>query len=213
MTSLRDRAVLQAHRQEVEAEENAQREAAMQPVRRAEERLQKTARELYAIEKEAVTSGKPDPGFVMPESVRGKGMRLSQLENFHREESAKFIASTPDYFPCPENLKTMTDYLAQQGLKIVDAATFRAAFERLRYLGMLKERPEPEPEPQPEPQPEIDPEAARLNRLRDYETKPVAEFCGKEYSQRELDLLSSDEYLRVMRVPRFRGVLAPESLY
>jgi len=59
---------------------------------------------------------------------------------------------------------------------------------------------------------EPDPEIERQKRLRDYEEKPVVRFEGRDYTQKELDVMDSQTYQRVMRMntPRVTDVLRPE---
>jgi len=57
---------------------------------------------------------------------------------------------------------------------------------------------------------ETDPEIERQKRLRDYEEKPIVRFEGRDYSQKEIDLMDSTTFRRVvmrMRTPRVTDVL------
>lgn len=195
----------------IEAQEAAEREAEMKPVFAAQAELNKNVAALYEIEKEAVIAGKPDPGFTLPASVAGKRMTQDAAHRFNREESHKFVANTPEYFPCKQNLQALTDYLLTQSVHIADAETFRVAFERLRYFGLLVERPEPEPEPQAEPEP-VDPETERLRRLEEYGSRVVLTHDGIGFTQKALDAMGSEQFAKVNRVPRFSGVLHPERI-
>ena len=161
----RDRVELQRFKEQQAAEEQRQREEAERPVREAEAQLTETIRQLHSVEKEAVLSGQADPGFVLPPSVAGRQMRFADAQRFNAEEARKFREATPEYYPSKKNFETIRDYLAAQKVAIVDAATWKAAFERLRALGLLEERPEPEQSQQePERIPEREPEQSAQDR-------------------------------------------------
>lgn len=211
MASLRELNSARELRELREKDECEARELEMAPVREAEEENTRLLRELRNIELAAVNAGSRDPGFIIPESVLGLSMEKEEARQFNGREALKFRQNNPDFFNSRANVTKIIEYVNAQGVAIANEEMLRAVWHRLQDLGLLEQRPEPESIevlPEPEQQPQLDPEVARLNRIRDYETKPVIEYCGKEYSERDLDLLSSDEYLRVMRVPRFRGELS-----
>jgi len=106
---------------------------------------------------------------------------------------------------------TLSDFLVRNRLYPSWDHVARS-FNLLWNMCLLAPKPEPEPE-RVNLSIEPDPELERQKRLRDYEEKPVVRQAGRDYSQRDLDLLPADEYLRVMRVRRFHGVLAPPKLH
>lgn len=184
------------------------------PIRAAQAEQSRLLTQIHDAEKQEVLAGRLDPGFTVPESVAGKRMSIKEASEFNSSEGAKFKANTPEFYPSNKNIRTLLDYLLQQNVYIADEATFRAAFERLRSLGLLEERPT-EPEPvtvmQSETQ-QSDPDAERERKRQEYFTKPVVNYAGKDYSQADLDRLSADEYRRVVglygeNLPRFSNVM------
>lgn len=175
--------------EEFEKEEAAKREEAMRPIREAQARFESTAKELAQFTKNAIVNG-PDPDFVCPASVAGKTMSFSDARKFTAAESAKFIDSTPDYFPCQQNFQTIVDYMTRNGIQIADAATFKLAYERLREYGLLQERPAPEPEPEPAEEPEPQPEPPKSLTFDgiDLDTGEP-----RIYTEWELNHMTSDE--------------------
>jgi hypothetical protein len=159
MASLRELNSARELRELREKDEREARELEMAPVREAEEENRRLLRELRTIEREAVIAGKADPGFMIPESVAGKSMGGDDAEQFNAREATKFRENNPEFEPYKSraNIKTIISYLLQQGINIADEATFKVAFERLRDLGLLTARPEPELEqPSLEPEPVAD---------------------------------------------------------
>lgn len=219
-TRERDRIEMRKAQQEEQEAERKREEAKMQPVRQAETELNKTAVALREVEKAAVLAGKADPaGFELPESLCGKKMSLDAAIAFNRDEARKFVISNPAYYPSPANFKTITDYLAQHQIQIANEETFYRAYERLKFLGLLVERPD-EAQPGAEPQPEtiveqIDPEAERQQRYERYMTDIVVTDprTGEGLTEYQLDRVPADEYARLMRVPRFVGILEPPRAY
>lgn len=189
-----ERRVADAPRLEVErraAEEQAERERA-----EAERREKQTA-----YWREWVLNDR-DPQLFVSEEMRAAEMPQSRADAFNAEQVQKFIAETPDYaeYKSPENADSITSYLIKNGVHIADAATFKAAFVRLRDLGILTKRPAPVPEPVPTP--------SRVNLRIAEEPKPASVDDGSEtgidwltgkpltLTKRQVDALSSTDYRR-----------------
>src|SRR5690242_4940595 len=159
MGSLREQYSIQEMRRMREEDERMAREESERPVREAAEQLQKTARELGLKLREMVQSG-PDPDFQVPASVAGKRMTRDEAIQFNAEEARKFRDNNAEFYNSPANIQSVTGYLDRNGVNIADEATFKAASERLRDLGLLEERPaepemaQPAEQPQAEPQPD-----------------------------------------------------------
>jgi hypothetical protein len=134
-------------RQQEDAEARRREEEAERPIRQATEALVETHRKLAAIAKAEIAAGRPDPGFEVPESVTSLRMTKTQANNFARSEAEQFVAETPDYFPCPHNVKAINEFLEAQDVQIPNREVIKLAWERLRTFGFIKERPEPAPEP------------------------------------------------------------------
>src|SRR5258708_22007730 len=196
-------------REEAEQKRREDTGRAIQQQRDANARL---LNEIHEDEKAEVLAGRKDPGFVIPESVAGKRMSRDEAREFNAAEARKFKENTPEFYNSQANIKSICDYVLAQGVNIADEATFRAAFERLQYLGLLEERPEPEPLPAAEARPEVDPAELERQRREAYHTKVLTVYGGREYTQYDIDRLSADEFKRVMglygeNLPRFSNVI------
>ncbi len=157
-------------------------------MREAETALQQSATELGKLTREMIQSGK-DSDFQLPASVAGRGMDYEEARKFNGSEMRAFIASEPSFFDCPENREALIDYLLRQDCVIADAATYQAAFLRLREYGLLEERPEPEPiqEP-PKPQPVAEPTPEVFKGV------DPATGLEREFSRREVQRMDSLTY-------------------
>jgi hypothetical protein len=70
-----------------------------------------------------------------------------------REEASKFVNTTPDYYICPDNFLTMTNWMLKNNLRPT-ANNFKFAFEQLKAVGLLLEAPILREEVPVNPQPE-----------------------------------------------------------
>ena len=182
----RDRLSLKQYRAEEAAREEAERIEREAPLREAEQKLAASTLALNKRMKEVVQSGR-DPDFQIPASVAGKGMTVEEASTFNASEGRKFSQNTPEFYPSARNIDAILDYLVRQGINIADAATYRAAYLRLRDLGLLEERP-PEPEPieaPPEPEPVIVAEPETFAGVDPETGSP------REYTQREVTRMDS----------------------
>jgi len=163
-----------------------------------------TAR-LREDERATVLADSPDTEFELPAEARGLSMNIEEARKFAREQAETFVSQNSDYFPSKKNFETITNYLSTQGIAIPTVDTFKLAWQRLRTLGLIEERPTPEPtQVQPEPQPE--PEVPKFG---DFDGDLVSGFdltSGEPctYTQRQVRNMSSAEFRRAFRVvPRF----------
>lgn len=138
-----------------------------------------------------------DPTFTVP-------VPTDKAEEYQRAEVEKFRKACPDYYPCPENSKTMTDYLERNApwLKRVSAQHWKAVYKRLSEFGLLKERPVVVPA---EPTPASAPKQVNPNLT-------IAKDDGSEtgwnaqtgqpltLSRKQVAALSADEYRRFKRI-------------
>jgi hypothetical protein len=183
---------------EFEAEEMRKQQEEERPLREAQSRLEETATELARMERDNLRQLPDDDFYVTPGMERIR-MSLEKAGAFNQAEALRFIAETPGYYPCPENLAAIMGYFERNGVRIYDCAMLKAAFEKLHAAGLLKDEPKPtpapiqqykpltfddEPEPKPKGQTGIDP------------------ATGKEhfYSNREINLMSAAEYKNIFQL-------------
>jgi hypothetical protein len=132
--------IKQYERAEQEREQRI-RDENERPAREALAEHEQLLREQRQLELEAITSGKPDPAFVVPASIGGLRMSLAEAQSFNKREAVKFAEENPEYFPCAENLQLLAKYFSAQKVQIFDAETIKQAWLRLRGLGLMIERP------------------------------------------------------------------------
>jgi len=184
------------------------REEEERPVKEALAENEKLLREKLTLERDAVTKGRPDPAFRIPDSASGLRMKKAEFEPFIKSEADKFVAETPEYYACPENFGTLTQYILAQGVQIPNADVFKVAFARLQELGVLKERPDPEPQVQPVRTEEPDSPTGKRTEWEQYVSEVVVTdpSTGKGYTQYQLDNdIDSGTFARLMRIPRLNS--------
>jgi hypothetical protein len=184
-------------REQEDAEARRREEEAERPIRQATESLVETHRKLAAIAKAEIAAGRPDPGFEVPESVTSLRMTKTQANNFARSEAEQFVAETPDYFPCPHNVKAINEFLTALGVQIPNREIIKMAWERLRTFGFIKERTESEPVTIQQPEP-IEPEPKQNDAL----TAGFDLVTGtpREYTQAEIWKMSSSDMKKAFKL-------------
>jgi hypothetical protein len=210
----RDRIEIRKWKAQIAAEEAAQREAEERPVREAVERLNELHRKIYSTVRERILtmSDEDENGnsecWIDP-SVQGLQLEYNLAMKCNAAEYESFLANNPWFWHDPEqfNMGQLFAYFARQRgtIEIFSAEMYLRAARRLAQYGILKERP-PEP-PKPEP--------VEVNFDIDRSAEPPAPIIGwdeqtgleREFTQREVDRLSADQYRRIFRVKRSDMIL------
>lgn len=144
-----------------------------------------------------------DPKLFVSDAMRTASMSTKEADNFNSAEVKKFVSDTHEYqeYKTPGNADLILNYLTRNGISITDRETLHAAFVRLRDLGILK-KPEPQPVEQPRqvslteaPSQPQTPPGPTVYIGRDYATGR-----DREFTQREVDRMSSTEYARAFEV-------------
>jgi hypothetical protein len=212
-----------AHIQEhlTDTPSKARRRAEEQEAARLRERQEQEAAELTATEEEfkrlqrdigltvraRILTGKDDEFVIDPATFTPIPAGTS-VDDWHRKESAKFLQENPDYFPCEENLQAIKGYIDRNAPKIrlVSAIQLEGAFKRLREYGLLKQRPIPEPAPRPAPvkvnltiTPSVAPSGPASESRKGFDPETGLE---REYTPREIDKMSADQFRRIFRIYR-----------
>lgn len=198
----RDRVALRERREAEDAErresERPAREAAEQAERQRTQREQ-AQRDYWA---DAILNG-PDVKFHLDpilESARALSatMPMKDAEALTLKSAQEFAASA-EYAEhrTPENADAMLGYLQRNGCTAASTEVFAAAFRRLKGLGLLRAKPVPT-------KPIIvdartsqsqSPSGPKTYTGRDYATGRQREF-----TEREVDRMSADEYRRTFAV-------------
>ena len=206
----RERQSLREFKDQQEAEQRAadaprveaERKAAIEHAERDRHSAERTERQrLYWRDAVVAT---PDPKlFVSPELANAKMPKVA-ADQFNAEQVQKFIVDTPDYaeYRTPENSTAILDYLDLNGVRIADAATYRAAFVRLRDLGVLSKKVAPEVKPASAPtrtvaQAVTPTENSNLEHGWDHLTGQLLTL-----NRRQVALLSADDYRRFKRLDK-----------
>jgi len=215
--NLRQQLEIHQFHQEQEQEQLAAREAAEKPLRDAEAALQSTARQLYTTLRdialtEPLDSYETDALAGIPRSTDNHGSPAAL------ESSRAWATKEPRYTRLAEDQRIevgqlLHDFVKRNELDPLSEQSWKRAFEILVYIGAVPVATEAEIYPEPEQvtaQPEVDPTEAERQRREEYHTKIVAHYAGKGYTAYDLDHTVADDYLRILGVRRFSGILAPE---
>jgi hypothetical protein len=175
----------------------------------AEETFRKTSKELALTIREQILKGKDDELFVSPELLKAS-MPSAEAQKFNGEQAAIFVRETPEYEKYRSNatLNEIMEYFSRNGVRIFDAAMIRAAFHRLRDFGVIQKRPVPNVEPEPRPQPtrvnltieHSEPEPAKPSGPKTYIGRDWETGMEREFTEREINRMSSKEYARAFPV-------------
>jgi hypothetical protein len=111
------------------------------PLKEALAEQEELLRQKRQLELEAITSGKRDPDFRIPDDALNLRMSVADANKFSKASAEAFIASEPSYFRCSENMTTLTNYLVNHDVGIATLETFKAAFKRLSELGLMIPHP------------------------------------------------------------------------
>jgi hypothetical protein len=187
-------------RDELAEAERKRLEDEQRPIREAELKLTQTHRKLADLAKAEVIAGRPDPDWTLPQSASDLHMSAEEALKFVGLESDRFVRETPDYHRCPENQSAVVKYLLDQHVLIPNADCFRDAWQRLKFLGLISEKPEPRPEPtaaSTEPEP-IKQEAPPQSELTDGWDIVTGE--PRKFTQAEIWKMSSGDLKKAFRM-------------
>lgn len=196
----RERIALREHRAQVEAEEQAEKDRIEAPIRAAQEKLNQTHRELYSQIRERIAHGRDREIFVSPALARAS-MIHEQAAKHNAASGREFLSRNSWFYNSPANLDMLIQYFVRNGINVIDAEMWERAAERLDEYHLFPEkRSLPQPELVIEPQPEPEPTGPTLYTGVDWTTGNERQF-----TQREIDRMSSAEYKRAFPVaPTFR---------
>jgi hypothetical protein len=193
--------------EEERAEEQRKLEEAERPIKAAEAQLNETHRKLHSLEKDEILAGRPDPGWVLPPAAVGLNMSLDQALEFNRKTAEQFVAEHPEYYPTRKNEASLKDYLTAHKIGIATVHCWEQAFERLTAFGLLEARPQPALQPAPPEKSEVvEPEQQPYETFDDGGLSPGWDENGqpRNYTQREIHHMSSDQYKRAFKLWRTR---------
>jgi len=203
MMTNRERDSLKAFREEEAQRERLEAEEIDRPIREATEQLRATHRKLALVERERLTTV-PDPERWLDPAVGPETrMTAKQAGEFNREQAQLYRESHPDTYWSDELLDLLSAYFNKEQLRLITAQMLERLVERFAAVGLLPERPaEPEPEPiiEEQPVPAIEPEThVGIDPLTGAE---------REYSARELERMTADEYRRAFKITK-AGITLP----
>lgn len=190
-------------RNELAEAERKRIEDEQRPIREAEKQLHANSLKLFELGRTAVLAHRPDPEWELPKSAAGLSMPQSEVDGFVAAEAARFVAENADcYVVCKENYQAIMRYLADQKTVLIpNADVFKAAFERLSRLDLLRQKPEPTPEPEPTPTEELE----QIKQEAPAEGGLIAGFDletgqPRQYSQKEIWKMSSADLKKAFKM-------------
>lgn len=191
----RDRLEARQHREQIEARERAEREAQERPIREAEAKLKETATELAKVYRARLLGEVRDPDRFIDPATQGIRLTEAAADEYNIAEARKYRAQNPDFYLTDELFSSIKAYFGINEIRLVSAPMLNALLQRYAEAGLLPERPAPEPEPEPTPEAIPEPTTPQTFAGIDPETG-----LEREYTAREVDRMSSEQYRRVFRI-------------
>jgi hypothetical protein len=201
-------------REELAEKQRREEEERQRPVKEAEAQLTATHRQLVEMGREAFRKQQPDPEWVTPASAFGLSMSLEKAKAFVASESQRFVNESPSFFRCDENKDMIFDYIFYQRpeIKIPNADCFKAAWLRLRELGLIKEKPE-EVSPTVEAEPQVEPEPVHFQPDEELtQGWDVKTGEPRNYTPREIHHMSAEQFRHAFKLYGDRGPLMRKPL-
>ena len=198
------RETAKSFRRQLEAEEEARRLETEAREREAAdkaraERFEEQKRKSREFLREQVLTGEDVQLYVTPE-LQGLSMPKAEADAFNKAESDLFIQQTPEYLPYKtnESADAILAYFTRNRVRIFDAATIKAAFVRLKDLGIIQPRSVTPPEKAPEPKPNVTPNMTIARPTSPQMFRGIDPLTGleREYTKRQVDGMSAHEYKR-----------------
>jgi hypothetical protein len=198
--------VRQFHAEEAEHEAEQlrlknEREAAENAVQ-AEKRTQAVRENAKAYLREQILTG-PDPLFYFEPELARASMRTEDAQKYNGEQAHKFLREVPEYrqFKSDDSFEKISAYFEINNCRIFSSEMIRAAFFRLRDLGVIQPNPLPKVEPEPATKPA--PVTVNLN-VDGPLTEQGWDDSGRPLTltKRQIDRLGSTEYRRFKRLDR-----------
>jgi hypothetical protein len=193
----RDRLSLRQFKDEHKAQQRREREEAERPIREAAAALTATVRQLHATVRERIANGR-DEDFTAAEPTAT--MPIAEAQRFNAENAAKFVATTPEWYPTETNKRALLGYLQRNGCQIATVADYLRAFRRLSEFRLLEERPQLEELPEVKPAPEpIEEQPQATQRSGEMGWDPLTGE-PRHYTNKEIAAMSGDEFRRRFRL-------------
>jgi hypothetical protein len=184
-----------------------------QRTRALEDQFKSLHRQIAKTTTEYVSGGWDKSFYLDPRTEAiAADMEHSQYEQqvFVQNEVDSFIRQTPEYRPTQKNSEAIMSYVERNGgwrFGIITIPTLTAAYKRLDELGMLERHSDVQPEPQT-----LESVYEPIVETRIEEPKPApkttvtgidpANGLPREYTRREVDLMSSEQYRRCFAVTK-----------
>lgn len=193
-----------------EAVESSKAFAESERTRKLERDVAQVHGKVRAAIRERILSGKDDEVYITPE-LRTKVMTQAQADAYNKQQADGFVRSTPEWnerFANRENLNILGDYFNRNSLAIIDSSMIRAAFERLRDCGALREIEPVSPAQEPE-SPTAEPESETPQERTDgTEGWDPATGESRFYTWREVDQMSAEAYRKAFKLTREKLTVA-----
>lgn len=147
-----------------------------------------------------------------PDALRARLVRLEE-DNARlkvKEEAEAFVRSESEYFPCPDNLAAIGNWMLKNNLDPIKE-NFKLAYDTLADVLVKRPvtetphvqelAPVPEPAAQPTPAPQPRPVSSGLTRAQASDAG-TPQKTG--YTSAEIDKMSADEYKAKILMPEFK---------
>jgi hypothetical protein len=208
----RDRIALRQAKAEIAAQEAAEREAEERPIREATAQLNETHRELFKVMQERLLQMEDVDGngvsqVYVEQGYIGLAMDWGLAMALNADNYKEFLRDNSSWYwhdPAQNNMRQLFGYLERNSVFISSPEMLKRAALRLDYYHLLELRP---PEPPAPPRPYVNLTVEETPAPPTYTGWDEATGDERQFTQRQVDLMSADQYRRLFRVKRSDMIL------
>lgn len=188
---------LRARREELEAIDRADREAAEAPIKAAEAKLRETQAKVLKTQRARLLDNIIDVEAFSDPALNGVVMTEEQARTYNQSEFRKVRERRKSIDWTDELLGRLGAYFERNGLRLISAAMLEAALQRFDEVGLVPQIQVPAPKAQ---------HPVRIgSSTRSIEPEMIDGWDlvtgePKKWTVRSLDKLSSEEYRRALRL-------------
>ena len=211
----REREDLRSYYDDRAAEEREHAEKLAAPLGKAQAALAALAGEVDGFERERLLGDKPDPQLFVDEHSCGMNSERDPIvHDFNARVIKAFRQRNPHIYWGDELVAMISSYYDKHRLRAVGLEMLENLVSRIEQAGLLPQAPSPEPRPTPQPPPVKPKKAPAPSKPQPQIGRDQTTGLDREFSQFEVDRMSSDMYRRVFGLygaakPRFIDARLP----
>ena len=191
----RDRISLKKFKEEFKEEQE-------RPIRELEAQMQEVHRKIAVVQRDTLLNdGVLDQDLFVSPEVYGASMPNEDAYNFNLNELDRFTQAHPEIAGTKRNIEMFGSYFQKHGLNIITFEMLEKLYQRFLDAGIEFDRREPEPEQIAEREPTfVNLAIAPAPGPKTYTGRDLETGQDREYTEWEIDRMSSEQYRRAFKV-------------